>query len=292
MPYFLVCNKIIVLYIYNQYEYMKAIQVEKPIKRHPLRRALGKEFYCLKRKYRWYFDKTKYAKRKKTESLPISLIEHQSFLLKPLQNVDMVLQKNKTKNLALAIRKINGVIIEPGEVFSFWKMVGRPTKLKGYLPGLVLSNGQIKSGVGGGLCQMGNLLYWMAIHTPLSITQRYRHSYDVFPDVNRKVPFGSGATLAYNYIDLQITNTTEQPFQINLWLEKRFLRGSINTSKDINKTYSIFEKEHRFELQWWGGYTRHNQIWRKVSDTHTNTENEELVTENHAIMMYSPLLTQ
>lgn len=271
---------------------MKINLVEKPTKRHPLRRALGKEYFCFKRKMIWFFDKKKYAKLKSKDKLPLTLIEHQSFLLKPLQNVDMVLQRNKTTNLAIAIERFNGVVIAPGEVFSFWKMVGRPTKMKGYLPGLVLSNGKIKSGVGGGLCQMGNLLYWMTIHTPLVITQRYRHSYDVFPDVNRKVPFGSGATLAYNYIDLQITNTTDQPFQLNIWLDKRFLRGSIHTTVPVEKNYSIFEKNHRFELQWWGGYTRHNEIWRKVQDLKNDKVTEELITENHAIMMYNPLLPE
>ncbi|MFK8046155.1 MAG: VanW family protein [Crocinitomicaceae bacterium] len=268
-----------------------SIPVEKPIRRKPLRRKLGKEYFCLKRKAAWYLNKVDYAKKRMDEKLPVELIEHQSFLLKPLQNVDMALQRNKTTNLSIAINKLNGIIIGPGEVFSFWKLVGRPTKLKGYLPGLVLSNGKIKSGIGGGLCQLGNMLFWMAIHTPLKITQRFRHSYDVFPDVNRKVPFGSGATLAYNYIDLQIENTTNQPFQINLWLEKRFLRGSIHTTLPIKMQYVIFEKDHRFELQWWGGYTRHNEIWRKITDNNSGAESEELVTENHAIMMYNPLLT-
>ena len=45
---------------------------------------------------------------------------------------------------------------------------------------------------GGGLCQLSNLIYWMTLHTPLTITERYRHSYDVFPDSNRTQPFGSG----------------------------------------------------------------------------------------------------
>ena len=39
----------------------------------------------------------------------------------------------------------------------------------------------------------------MTLHTPLQVTERYRHSYDVFPDADRKLPFGSGATCAYNY---------------------------------------------------------------------------------------------
>ena len=56
--------------------------VEKPIKRSPLRRKLGKEYFCLKRKLTWYFDSMKYAKKRSNTKLEHSLIEHQSFLLK------------------------------------------------------------------------------------------------------------------------------------------------------------------------------------------------------------------
>ena len=62
------------------------------------------------------------------------------------------------------------------------------------MEGMILRNGRVASGVGGGLCQMTNLLYWMTLHTPLTVTERWRHGYDVFPDSNRTQPFGSGAT--------------------------------------------------------------------------------------------------
>jgi hypothetical protein len=87
-----------------------------------------------------------------------------------------------------------------------------------YLPGVQLQGGQFIAKTGGGLCQLGNLLYWMTLHTPLLVTERWRHSFDVFPDTNRTLPFGSGATLAYNYIDLQIKNATTAPYLLHLWL--------------------------------------------------------------------------
>ena len=57
---------------------------------------------------------------------------------------------------------------------------------------------------------MTNLIYWMTIHTELTIVERWRHGFDVFPDAGRTQPFASGATCAYNYIDLQIRNDTDQ----------------------------------------------------------------------------------
>ena len=155
---------------------------------------------------------------------------------------------------------------------------------------MVLENGRIAQGIGGGLCQLGNLLYWMALHTPLTITERWRHSYDVFPDINRTIPFACGATLAYNYVDLQITNNTQNNFQINLWLDDAYLNGEILSDTSIQEHYEIFETDHLMTQQWWGGYARHNKIWRKTTHIKDQNTTEELITENHAIMMYSPLL--
>ena len=113
---------------------------------------------------------------------------------------------------------------------------------------------------------------------------------DKYSDVMRRIPFGSGATLSYNYIDLQIKNETNSDFQINIWLEEKYVHGSICSSNPLDVDYKIFETDHKFELQWWGGYTRHNKIWREITPKHDGEVKTELVTENHAVMMYNPLL--
>lgn len=246
----------------------------------------------MKRRINWFFGKENFAAKIEETKLAHSVIRHRSVLLRPLKDVEMYLQHNKITNLRLAVGKINGVIINPGQTFSIWRLVGRPTKAKGYLEGLVLMNGKISTGIGGGLCQLGNLLYWMALHTPLTVTERWRHGYDVFPDVNRKIPFACGATLSYNYIDLQIKNETPERYQINLWLDEKHLNGEIRADYEPEHEYEVFETDHLIKMQFWGGYTRHNKIWRrKKSKTDGSTE-EELVTENQAIMMYNPLLKE
>jgi len=265
-------------------------RVDKPVLRSNLRKKLGKEYFILKRRLKWIYRSSKYAKVIHSSNTPYTFIQHQSFLLRPLKNVDMQLQHNKVKNLEIAISKINGVLIKPGETFSIWKLVGRPTRLKGYLDGLVLHNGQTGKGTGGGLCQLGNLLYWMVLHTPLEIKERWRHSYDVFPDINRKIPFGCGATLSYNYIDLEIVNNTDHMFKIDLWLDETHLNGRITCDKEPQEEYEVFETDHIMNQQWWGGYTRHNKIWQRKTDKVTGEIHERMITENHAIMMYSPLL--
>ena len=78
----------------------------------------------------------------------------------------MQYQYNKITNLRLAAARLDGVVLRPGETFSYWRLIGRPSRRKGYLDGIVLFCGTFRPGVGGGLCQMSNLIFWMTLHTP------------------------------------------------------------------------------------------------------------------------------
>jgi len=158
--------------------------------------------------------------------------------------VAMRLQHNKVKNLTIASRRLNGLMVKPGETFSFWRRIGNPTRRKGYVEGMVLFYGNVTAGVGGGLCQLSNLIYWMALHTPLTVTERHRHSYDVFSDSGRTQPFGSGATCAYNYLDLQIKNETDRPYQLIVYLTDTHLVGEWRSTTPSLRRYEVYEKEH------------------------------------------------
>ncbi len=265
--------------------------VEKPQTRGVLRQFLGREYFILKRRMQWWSKNTRFAKSITGASFQHVVITHKTMLLRPLKGVEMYLQHNKITNLRLAIAKINGTVVKPGEVFSLWKLVGRPTKAKGYLEGLVLKNGKITKGTGGGLCQLGNLLYWMVLHTELTITERWRHGFDVFPDANRTIPFGCGATLSYNYVDFQLLNDTGNEYEIKLWLDETHLWGQITCNNEVQVHYRIEETDHLFTRQMWGGYTRHNKIWRHKMSNKGSQEASELIAENHAIMMYTPFIS-
>ena len=267
---------------------------KKSIKRSKLRLYLGKTFYTYKRYVKWYLKGIKFAdKRENANSIDFShlYMKHSTPLLRELKDVDMYLQYNKITNLSIAIKKINGIIIYPGEVFSYWKLIGKPTKRKGYKEGMVLSNGGFIPGTGGGLCQLSNLLFWMVLHTPLTVIERHRHSYDVFPDANRILPFGSGATCCYNYKDLMIKNETNIPFIINLSLTNEELIGTIKSTVSSNYIYEVYEYDHYMKSEYWGGYSRHNTLYRKIYDMNNNMVSDEYLFENHALMMYEPFLT-
>lgn len=264
--------------------------VSKPERRGYIRALVGREYFVQKRKFQWLIRGRTFAEKRNNAVTPFSIFKHKSMILRPLRDVEMYLQYNKITNLRLAIAPLNGIVIRPGETFSIWRNVGRPTERRGFLEGLVLHNGKIEKGIGGGLCQLGNLLYWIALHSPLTVTERYRHGFDVFPDINRNIPFACGATLAYNYIDLQLRNDTQDTFRIDLWMDEEYLRGELFCSRENEVEYEVFETDHLIKMQPWGGYTRHNRIWKRSTSLIDGMSREDLVAENHAVMMYDPLL--
>jgi len=257
--------------------------------RHPFLYFLAVNARRMKRQLEWVFDGKKYAKTKANDKLNFRVKKHQSVLLKKLGDNNEQLQINKVTNLKIASAKINGIIIKPGETFSFCKLVGLPTKKKGYLLGMELSFGEAKAGIGGGICQISNLIHWLVIHSSLTVIERYHHSFDPFPDDGRVLPFGSGATVFYNYLDYQFTNNTEHTFQINLWFTDKCLEGELRIDTELNYAYHVSEKEHQF-LKIGNQFHRKNEIWRdkilkfeggKVVAT-------ELIMKNFARVTYTP----
>src|SRR6056297_3928596 len=172
------------------------------------------------------------------------LVRHQSVLRRRLGNSEMRLQEQKVTNLRVAAQALNGLIIKPGEIFSLWEAIGKPTRKRGYVNGMLLSNGKIIEDVGGGLCQLSNLLCWLFLHVPMEIVERYHHSMDVFPDSGRTLPFGGGATILYNFIDLKVKNTSTYPFQLKIWLTDNHLKGQILSPRPVPQKFHIFEKNH------------------------------------------------
>ena len=257
--------------------------------RHPLLYFLAVWTRRLRRYGDWYFDNKKYAKQRTSEKLAFRIKKHQSVLLKKLGESDMQLQVNKVTNLNIATKQIDGILIRPGETFSFCKLVGLPTKRKGYLLGMELTFGEARAGIGGGICQISNLIHWLVIHSPLTVTERYHHSFDPFPDDGRVLPFGSGATVFYNYRDYQFTNNTDHTFQINLWFTDKCLEGELRINNELDYGYHVIEKDHKF-LKIDGQYYRKNEIWRdKILKFKSGQIVEtELITKNFARVTYTP----
>ena len=256
---------------------------------HPILYFLAVWTRRIKRRLEWLLDDKKYANLRSEQKLEFRIKKHQSVLLKKLGENNEQLQLNKVTNLKIAAVKISGIIVKPGETFSYCKLVGLPTKAKGYLMGMELSFGEAKAGIGGGICQISNLIHWLVIHSALTVTERHHHSFDPFPDDGRVLPFGSGATVFYNYLDYQFTNNTEHTFQINLWFSDKCLEGELRIDAPLNYTYHIIEKEHQF-LKKEGQFFRKNEIWRDklLKFEGGRIVSTELIMKNFARVTYIP----
>jgi vancomycin resistance protein VanW len=214
---------------------------------------------------RWHFGSEDFATTLQPDPLPHKVYRHQS-RLRRLHSDDpqeALWQDNKVRNHRLALPHLDGIVILPGQTFSFWRLVGRPTAARGFAEGMELSQGRARGGTGGGLCQIGNLLHWLALHSPLQVTQRASHSFDPFPDQGRVIPYGTGAALFWNYIDLWLYNPTDRPFQLRLWLTDTLLNGEIRSDAALPHRYRIVERNAGF-AQADGQWLRHNEIWRET----------------------------
>ena len=159
-----------------------------PKKRSKIRLYLGNYLHGLRKRLVWVLSTKKIAKQEFVDKSSYVIFEHRTPLRRPLNGDGASLQDNKINNLTLAVHKINNCLVKPGKIFSYWRLIGNLTKRKGYKEGMVLKQGRVDKGTGGGLCQLSNLIYWMTLHTPLTITERWRHGYDVFPDVKIELP--------------------------------------------------------------------------------------------------------
>ncbi len=239
----------------------------------------------LKRKLSDLIHHEKFAKQRNGE-FPNIVKGHRSVIVRRLNGVDLRLQENKATNLKLACEKINGVVIRPGEVFSFWKLVGRPTKRKGYKEGLVISKNRLTSGIGGGLCQMANMVHWLVLNSPLTVTELHHHSDALFPDERRRVPFGTGTSVSYNYIDYRFKNNTDQSLQILVRIEDGDLCGELRSVRPYPYRYRLEEEDHHFSEED-GIFYRISKVYRLVIDRESGELLEKkLILDNHSKVMY------
>ena len=253
---------------------------------NPFFYILSTEKEILKRKCKDTLSKTVFAYKITNEKLPVVLKTHSSLLLRNLYGVDMQLQRNKVDNIELACEKINGLIIHPGETFSFWKLIGRPNAKRGFKEGLVIKSGKPASGIGGGLCQMANLIHWLVLNCAFEVVELNHHTDALFPDDRRRVPFGTGTSVSYNYLDYRFRNNTDSNIQILAWCEDGELHGEIRSNKELPYTCELIEKDMHFQKEG-DKFYRVSKVFRIINDPLTGNEiKRELILDNHSEVMY------
>lgn len=248
--------------------------------------SISRQKEICKRHIKNLIKKENYAKTTKTEKLSTVVSSYSSNLIKRGKGINVELQENKAVNIEIACRKINGIVIHPGEVFSFWRTVGKATKQKGYKDGRVIIGNKLRPGTGGGLCNLANTIHLLVLHSPLQVVEFHSHSDALAPDEGQRIPFSSGTSVYYNYIDYRFKNNTEQNIQILVWCENGKLYGELRSEREFPFRYELTEEDHHFRKEK-DKYYRVSKIYKNTIDKSSGALLEtRLVRDNHSEVMY------
>jgi vancomycin resistance protein VanW len=111
----------------------------------------------------------------------------------------------KRHNLGLTVAALDGIVVRPGEILSFWRRVRRPTKRAGYVEAAALKGGLLVEDVGGSICLTSTVIYNVGLLSGLTVLERYCHSVDTYGE-NRYFELGRDAAVEFPYRDLRLRN--------------------------------------------------------------------------------------
>lgn len=198
---------------------------------------------------------------------------------------DEALQAGKERNVAVAAARLDGLRLAPGATCSYHHAVGWPSRLRGFRPGLELHDGAKAVGIGGGACQVANLVYLLAVRGAMNVTERHRHSLDLFPDDGRTVPFGCGATVFFPWADLRFVNPLDQPVSLHLTVAGGRLHGALRCARAPGLDVELYEVGHRFVRE--GDLVfRENQLRRRIRDRVGDLLVDHALADNRARVAY------
>lgn len=150
--------------------------------------------------------------------------------------------ENKVHNLQRAAQELEQVMVHPGEVISFWKIIGDPSVKRGYKTGRNIVNGTLQEAVGGGLCQLSGIVYHTALLAGLTILERYNHTVDIYKEEDRFTPLGADATVVYGYKDLRFQNNRSVPIQLSFAFEEETITCGIKSAEELLSQELQFER--------------------------------------------------
>lgn len=239
-----------------------------------------------------WLSKEKFATHRQEEKLPVVVYSSSNNMIKRGPGIDPQLQLNKAENIRLACSKMNGLIVNPGETFSFWKLVGKTSKRNGFAEGRVIVNGRLVAGVGGGLCNLANTINLLVMHSPLTITELHHHSDALAPDPGgKRVPYSAGTSVNYNFVDYRFRNDTPQPVQLCAWCDDDDLFTELRTTREFDTTYRLVEEGHHFHKEENGHYYRISKIYRETLDRASGEVlSRRLQWDNRSRVMFDPSL--
>lgn len=172
---------------------------------------------------------------------------------KKLENINQLIASTKTgytpstpartKNISIATYTNNGILLMPGDEYSFNKIVGDTTADKGYLPATVIIGDKLEQGLGGGICQVSTTLHNAVLKTGIIPTERLNHNMPV-----GYTELGMDATVAYGTVDYKFKNTLNYPI---------YIEGAVTDNDVIFNIYSdssLKSKSYKFSQDIYGKY--------------------------------------
>ena len=141
-------------------------------------------------------------------------------------------------NLGLACKALDGLVLEPGQEFSYNDTLGERTAEKGYQPAPAYSGTTLVDSLGGGICQVSSTLYLASVYAELTILERVNHGFPV-----HYIPYGMDATVNWGFTDLKMRNDSPLPVKIHAEESDGYVRidilGTETRTYDIKMTYSV-----------------------------------------------------
>lgn len=173
---------------------------------------------------------------------------------------------NRNTNLELAAAACNGIVLYPGDVFSFNGTLGERTPDKGYRPGASYVGGETVYDYGGGICQVATTLYYCSIVADLEIIERECHGY-----ASSYTPLSTDATVFWNGIDYKFKNNTEYPIRIEAYSSN----GDVTVSFIGTDTKDYYVK---FEYEWLATYPFETIYKEMEEDNEKGLKDGDIIT--------------
>lgn len=257
---------------------------------NPLFYAIATQKEILRRHWMDVWGRDKFASRG-TKTRLGNLVSTQCVcMIKRGVGIQAEHQENKAANIRLACERIHGVILEPGQTFSFWRTIGKMSRRRGYRDGRVIINNRLTAGIGGGLCNLAHALHQVVLHSPLEITEFHKHSDALAPDQGERHPFSAGTSVSYNYVDFRFRNTTAQEVQLLAWCEGDDLRVELRSETEFPWVYELSEEDQHYKKVS-TKFFRRSQIFRRTVLRSTGEViRKERILDNLSEVMYDPQL--
>lgn len=222
------------------------MDIKNILRQSPLLQWIRKRqrIFCFYARMR--LDRSRYCREQSKVFYPHLLFETRCPLYNRETGFDMAYQENKVFNLKLAAAVLSGVVIQPGETFSFWYLARNADRHTPYKDGLVVLDGKLTTAAGGGLCQMSNSLFWMFLNSPLTIIERHGHAVKDFPEPPSDAPIGVDATISEGWLDLKVKNETDSVYQIGISFDEAFITTSVYTDRDDGVLYRAVSGTPRY----------------------------------------------